>query len=600
MTAKEVPAKVHEPKPVFVTKGLDKQDEHIDTLEEYFSQMKQVTVEPACGNLDLLTFAACSLWFGVIAIRGSGDYDEVPNQGNPGASTSFDVEPFHHPLITKDISSLSKEEIDAFWEEAYDEQIEENMIRDEKLLNGNVREIIGRNTPDPDDLHILEGPERLPLPPASDCKVPLIQPPEIPEPTLPSDEDYDELFNFSDSEESQEAHAFTPRKREKKRSVAQEMQRVNDYLNPPLIKSASKRGAKGGAIDPFADDPLVVEERQRNADRIRNELRLERVIQYQKKLRIRAGLEQPEPEPIPPPKPKSHSAPPAPEPRELSPEPFMCTTKYEKYNPIGLIYLSTSQNYEDPLHLGECMLGFYVDPAHRHRPNLSDALDAVVAVAFRDHGCHRIQSIVVDNPDKLYSLQTLANAGFSQEGMRRRAFFSPVGHEWKDVHYLAMLAMEWSVDLGGYYRIRPKSLWDEVLSRHRWEQEELLRLEDRSLKRTHSTETIRESASSTTAAQDLLEAETTNSPSKRRRLMQNYRDRTSSVSSSSSAASSSTHSPGSSYDTGFESDWSIVSSLARFSLPSSPGSSHFSFHDDSDGYMSSTSAMSFIDRDFRG
>lgn len=292
------------------------------------------------------------------------------------------------------------------------EQMEENEIRDEKFVTGNVRAIIGRDTPDPEDLHILESPPMTALPPSSEYDFYIPQPPpETPEP-LPSDDEYAELFDLVEAyEHSQEIE------RPQAGHTAQQHQTPRHYLDlRPIGREHRQRAPRRRPTHDFVleEDPLVIEERQRNADRIRDELRLERVIQYQKKLRIRAGLDQAEPRPAikfkPKLKSKAHVAPPAPGPRIPSPEPFMVKSNRARYNPIGLIYLSTSQNYDDPLHLGECTLGFYVDPAHRHRPNLSTALDAVAAVAFRDHTCHRLQSIIVDNPEKFYSLQTLASA----------------------------------------------------------------------------------------------------------------------------------------------------------------------------------------------
>lgn len=78
--------------------------------------------------------------------------------------------------------------------------------------------------------------------------------------------------------------------------------------------------------------------------------------------------------------------------------------------PIGLIYLSASQNFLDPLHMGECSMGLYVDPAFRHKGAIINAINDVTEVAFNSHECHRLQSIVVDNEDKLPILELLASA----------------------------------------------------------------------------------------------------------------------------------------------------------------------------------------------
>jgi hypothetical protein len=81
-----------------------------------------------------------------------------------------------------------------------------------------------------------------------------------------------------------------------------------------------------------------------------------------------------------------------------------------KTTPIGLIYLSASQNFLDPLHMGECSMGLYIDPAFRQKGAIINAINDVTEVAFNNHECHRLQSIVVDNEDKLPILELLASA----------------------------------------------------------------------------------------------------------------------------------------------------------------------------------------------
>lgn len=53
---------------VTITKGLEGQDNNLDLLQSYFDELKAVTVEPS-PEIDLLTFAACSHYFGVISIK---------------------------------------------------------------------------------------------------------------------------------------------------------------------------------------------------------------------------------------------------------------------------------------------------------------------------------------------------------------------------------------------------------------------------------------------------------------------------------------------------------------------------------------------------
>lgn len=87
-------------------------------------------------------------------------------------------------------------------------------------------------------------------------------------------------------------------------------------------------------------------------------------------------------------------------------------------------------------------------------------------------------------------------SGFRHEGTRRRAFFSQITCEWKDVTYLAILATEWVHDQNTgcpKAKLCPFSLWDEILSRHQREKEDFIRMEEKKgLKRSSSIETIRQ------------------------------------------------------------------------------------------------------------
>jgi hypothetical protein len=53
---------------VTIQRGLDGQDDNLDLLETYFKELKAVTVEPSPPELDLLTFAICTHYFGVITM----------------------------------------------------------------------------------------------------------------------------------------------------------------------------------------------------------------------------------------------------------------------------------------------------------------------------------------------------------------------------------------------------------------------------------------------------------------------------------------------------------------------------------------------------
>lgn len=89
--------------------------------------------------------------------------------------------------------------------------------------------------------------------------------------------------------------------------------------------------------------------------------------------------------------------------------PNTLASKSKEAQPIGLVYLLASQKYEDLLHMGECTLGFYIAPEYRENydEHLVKALNIAIKEAFDDQQCHRLQSIVVDNHDKLFSFTLL-------------------------------------------------------------------------------------------------------------------------------------------------------------------------------------------------
>ena len=187
-----------------------------------------------------------------------------------------------------------------------------------------------------------------------------------------------------------------------------------------------------------------------------------------------------------------------------------------KSAPIGIIYLASSQNVDDPMQRGQLNIGIYVAPKYIEEPGLVQAVKEVVNEAFHNSNCHRVKAIIVDHRTKIDTLELftarcvldyislkgtllmhryvlLNNSGFSREGVGRREFFSPITHEWKDVFYYAILATDWVFD-NNNPRPRPKTLWEDLLVYHQREREELLRMEEKTLKRSTSSETIRNMA----------------------------------------------------------------------------------------------------------
>ncbi|TFK41630.1 hypothetical protein BDQ12DRAFT_599550 [Crucibulum laeve] len=158
-----------------------------------------------------------------------------------------------------------------------------------------------------------------------------------------------------------------------------------------------------------------------------------------------------------------------------------------------------SQNYADPLHVGELSLGIILLPEHRGKGYARQVVQQALKVAFSDHTCHRVQVVIIGGANKERNLKLFTHAGFSHEGTRERAFCHPYDHNtWKDVTYMGILATDWLIPDVRRQRFKaPQSLWDELLSRHQREREELIQWDEKrnptanSLKRTLSTETLR-------------------------------------------------------------------------------------------------------------
>jgi hypothetical protein len=76
---------------VTVQRGLDGQDDNLDLLQSYFKELKAVTVEPSPPELDLLTFAICTHYFGVITMtQHKQNVDDKDAEGEP-EEDSLDV-----------------------------------------------------------------------------------------------------------------------------------------------------------------------------------------------------------------------------------------------------------------------------------------------------------------------------------------------------------------------------------------------------------------------------------------------------------------------------------------------------------------------------
>lgn len=86
-----MPSSPPQPRTVYkvtVQRGLDGQDDNLDLLERYFKELKAVTVEPSPPELDMLTFAICTHYFGVITMT----------EHNQGVDKDTGEEPEEDPL----------------------------------------------------------------------------------------------------------------------------------------------------------------------------------------------------------------------------------------------------------------------------------------------------------------------------------------------------------------------------------------------------------------------------------------------------------------------------------------------------------------------
>ncbi|KIY67384.1 hypothetical protein CYLTODRAFT_294073 [Cylindrobasidium torrendii FP15055 ss-10] len=108
------------------------------------------------------------------------------------------------------------------------------------------------------------------------------------------------------------------------------------------------------------------------------------------------------------------------------------------------------------------------------------ALTQMLKLAFGSLGAHRVQAHVVDGPLKMTALRVFNELSFTYEGTQRRALYSPLFANWKDVTTLAVLDTDWMVhqhllDLGTTVPGRNLELWDAMFERQEHERSILLK-----------------------------------------------------------------------------------------------------------------------------
>ncbi|KAF9482697.1 hypothetical protein BDN70DRAFT_874703 [Pholiota conissans] len=575
----------------FVTDGLIGQDDNIDMLEQFFMEMQKVTVETSQPD-DFLSFATCAHFFGVVMLEtttipvlaeeASDDeefeaYAPAPSTPREAERRMEDAEESVYPASSRGTTppGSSAPSVTSYHttQPVIQDELNVNSSSSDPVMSEQEKVLLWREA----FMAKLEQSSNEPIPPSNVTQTheqPIYsgkgkfpefysgfrdhgQTGALLNPFQGSDEDSSDLINWPDEGSSNPSGFYDPSDFPMDVSSPgpdpDELGR--EYLQQEVYPT--NRSSPIIAATELPVDPNLQAMINEAAAKYQDELRAKTIKKYQM-----AKLKEQK-------KRKNPPAPPA-EPTKM-------------LAPIGLIYLWTSQTFLDPLHMGECSLGFYITPEYRGKDCLVDATSEVVDLAFKDPECRRLQSIVVENPDKLYNLDLLARTGFRNEGIRRRAFFSSVACEWKDVTYFAMLVTDYVYDKNSEdsaVRLRPKSLWDEVFARHQKECDDLIRLEERSgLKRSCSIETIREriSASASYMTDSERADDMTDTASSVRSGASSKRRRMDGSSRSVLAASNS----GGSISSGLDSEWEVsqpgISTQGQFFHESVVGTSTSGF-----------------------
>jgi RimJ/RimL family protein N-acetyltransferase len=533
---------------VTIQKGLEGQDDNLDLLQSYFEELKAVTVEPSSPELDLLTFATCTHYFGVITLTTENIEDDEDAEGEPeedsvdagyvaspppSGAVSFTSARGANRFESKD--SISKptspeDEKVLKWRDAFLAQLQEGDGEEEPQLlsKGKMRE--NRNIQ-----YTLEQRQNINVPNSSMSNDP---------------DDYIDLVDDMSSDDDLNSQGGEQTEMYSQFDEAESTGTLGrEILSPEQFSSPVK-------MHEIPTDPKLEAFVYKEAITFRDELRAERIKAYQE---------------------ASASKPPS------------INAPSSRSTTIGIAYLASSQNLDDPMHRGQLNIGIYVGPDYIQERGLVLAVKQVVNEAFQDASCHRVQAIIVDHETKLHTLELYTSTGFSREGIGRREFFSPVTHEWKDVFYFAILDTDWMYDnhsVPSSGRPRPKTLWDDLLVCQQREREELLRMEEKTLKRSNSMETIRNMApiapstsiseTSSVANSDTASTSsaTGNQSPKRKRLEMESGKMKERITRRSRAPSSSASSSVDTIETmsTFSSEWEVPARPA-FAIPNSSGAS---------------------------
>jgi len=84
-------------------------------------------------------------------------------------------------------------------------------------------------------------------------------------------------------------------------------------------------------------------------------------------------------------------------------------------------------------------LGYYIGAAHAGQGYMTEALQLMLAVAFRRLRLHRVEANIQPNNDA--SIRLVKRAGFRREGYSPR--YLKIAGQWRDHERWALLAEDW-------------------------------------------------------------------------------------------------------------------------------------------------------------
>ena len=430
---------------VYIRTGLEDQDDNLDILQTYFKELQTMTVETSMdADLDLLTFALSAHYFGVIMMEefpcdtqnkdGEGSRQVAPDipsklsdsaEPRPAVSRHIagayvlsdiiiqiiDVPP---PITEEEFLALSENEKFERWLEAFQARMKGQCGPDLEFDDG-LDDVRSRRVAAIAEGHADKGKRREPQ--RRDCNpfpVKRFTAESIshlinwPEDTAsddggpPSTLADDESFIWADGESSTRSptpafnyggHGYEDGGPPSDDNFGRE------YLEPDM--------GLAGRLPEIPQDPELQKFIRESAIKFRDQLRARTVHLYEKRKaelaqQRAAGVTGKQPAAV---------APPAPMGFTQKKPPFVSDPSTStKTKPIGLVYITASQNFSDPLHVGECNFGIYIAQEHWDKGRVSEVIHTVIEDAFKDHNCHRLQAILIDHQDTFDYLNLYASA----------------------------------------------------------------------------------------------------------------------------------------------------------------------------------------------